>query len=350
MKILAIETSCDETGLALIEAQGTKKREIKVLANLVRSQIEKHRPYGGVVPNIAKREHKKVLPLLWRKLTKTYHLKPKTLGLIAVTQGPGLSPCLWAGINFAEELANELNVPLVGVNHLKGHIYTVFPDEEKIKYPILALIVSGGHTELVLAKKPGKYQILGRTRDDAAGEAFDKVARLLGLAYPGGPEIAKIAKGGNAKKFDLPRPMISSKDFDFSFAGLKTAVVYLVRGFDGKTRQKPLKLTRRNKSDMAASFQKAVVDVLVKKTILAARKTRPKTIILGGGVAANQLLRKELRRRISKSLPGIKLVLPPVKLTGDNALMIALAAWYEQKLLKPKKKMEALPNLRIDEK
>ena len=342
MKILAIETSCDETGIAVIEA--TEVQPPLVLANLVRSQIELHKPYGGVFPNLAKREHIKTLPLLWEKIRKE-KLENK-IDLIAVTQGPGLSPCLWAGISFAENLAKKLGAPLVGINHLKGHIYVTYPEQD-IVYPVLSLIVSGGHTELVFSSELGKYEILGRTRDDAAGEAFDKVARLLGLAYPGGPEISKLAKEGNVEAFDLPRPMIDSKDFDFSFAGLKTAVMYLVKGVGEK---QALELTEKNVANVAASFQQAVVDVLVEETIRAARKFNPKTIILGGGVAANGLLREELGKRVKKSLVGIKLILPDQKLTTDNALMIALAAWYEQDKLRPQNKLEALPNWRIDEK
>ncbi len=361
MKILAIETSCDETGLALIKTQDKKpldssrfhsrqvargKQEIKVLANLVRSQIELHKPYGGVYPNLAKREHKRVLPLMWRELIETYNLKPETLDLIVVTQGPGLSPCLWQGINFAENLSQKLKTSLIGINHLKGHIYIAFLNKS-IEYPILSLIVSGGHSELIFSEKPGDYQVLGRTRDDAAGEAFDKVARLLELSYPGGPEISRVAKNGNPEKFNLPRPMINTKDFDFSFAGLKTAGMYLVKGVGKK---QPLEITEKSVADVAASFQQAVVDVLVEKTIRAAKKTKPKTIILGGGVAANQLLREELKTCANKKLPKVRLILPDLKLTTDNALMIALAAWYEKDFLKPQKNLKALPNLKIDEK
>lgn len=346
MKILAIETSCDETGIAIIEAAENKTP--KTLINLVRSQIELHKPYGGVFPSLAKREHIKVLPEILNILENKKLLE--NIDLVAVTQGPGLSPCLWAGISFAKDLAEKLDIPLVGVNHLKGHIYIVFPEQD-IEYPLLSLIVSGGHTELVFSSELGKYEILGRTRDDAAGEAFDKVARLLGLSYPGGPEISRVAEDGDAKAFDFPRPMIGSKDFDFSFAGLKTAVMYLVKGLGKK---QAVKLTKKNIANIAASFQQAAVDVLVEKTIRAAKKFNPKTIILGGGVAANKFLREELERRVNKSLSGIRLILPDPKLTTDNALMIALAAWYERKDLirqsADKKKLEALANLRIDEK
>ncbi|MFY9493104.1 MAG: tRNA (adenosine(37)-N6)-threonylcarbamoyltransferase complex transferase subunit TsaD [Minisyncoccia bacterium] len=371
MKILAIETSCDETGLALIESND--KGQIKVLANLVASQIETHRPFGGVVPNLAKREHQKNLPLLLDRITvslRSYAHGIENIDLIAVTQGPGLAPCLWAGINFAQELAQKLNKPLVGINHLKGHIYIALSELVNSKtqetnnkqvstskfqipnpnrFPILSLIVSGGHTQLVFSKKLGHYQIIGETLDDAAGEAFDKVARILGLKYPGGPEVSKLAARGDPTRFNLPRPMMSSKDFNFSFSGLKTAVLYLVKGFYPKGN--PLRLTQKNKADLAASFEQAVVDVLVSKTVRAAKEYNPKTIILGGGVAANQKLRSELERSVTDKLKTIKLLLSPVALTGDNALMIALAALAEQKLNKPIKNpadLPALPNLRLD--
>ncbi len=356
MRILAIETSCDDTGLALIETDN--KGRLKILANLVSSQIQTHRPWGGVVPNLAKREHQKSLPLLYSKIRDSRFMI-HDLDLIAVTEGPGLAPCLWAGINFAQDLARKLNKPLVGINHLKGHIYSALlgprnpksqePNHKQIpnhkfphsaeaprgrqtlnnlEFPILTLIVSGGHTELVFSKKLGHYQIIGETRDDAAGEAFDKVAKLLGLGYPGGPMVEKLATKGNPLRFNLPRPMINSKNFDFSFSGLKTAVLYLIKGI-GPTNPGSLKLTQKNIADLCASFEQAVVDVLVTKTILAAKKLTPKTLILGGGVAANKKLRFELERSVTNQLKTSKLILPPVTLTGDNALMIALAAYAE---------------------
>ncbi len=370
MKILAIETSCDETGLALIE--NDNKGRINVLANLVASQTETHRPYGGVVPNLAKREHQKNLPLLLDQLTvslRSYAHGIENIDLIAVTQGPGLAPCLWAGINFAQELAQKLNKPLVGINHLKGHIYIALSELVNSKtqetnnkqvstskfqipnpniFPVLSLIVSGGHTQLVFSKKPGHYQIIGETLDDAAGEAFDKVARILGLKYPGGPEVSKLATRGNPTRFNLPRPMMNSKDFNFSFSGLKTAVLYLVKGFSPKGN--PLCLTQKNKADLAASFEQAVVDVLVSKTVRAAKEYNPKTIILGGGVAANKKLRAQLERSVTDQLKTIKLIMSPIALTGDNALMIALAALAERQLIKPVKNpadLKAEPNLRL---
>ena len=376
MKILAVETSCDDTGIALIESD--KNGGIKILANLASSQIETHRPWGGVVPTLAKREHEKALPILFNQLTVsmrshahcTYDIS--NIDLIAVTQGPGLAPCLWTGVNFARDLAKKLNRPLVGINHLKGHIYSALltpgnPKSEIINpkqttnpkfqfpnisaFPVLSLIVSGGHTQLVFSKKLGHYQIVGETRDDAVGEAFDKVAKLIGLGYPGGPEISKLAQSGDPKRFDFPRPMLNSKDFDFSFSGLKTAVLYLVKGLYSHSDKKPLKLTHKNIADLCASFEQAVVDVLVSKTLLAAKLLSPKTLILGGGVAANKHLREELEKAIQKELPAVTCHLSPISLAGDNALMIALAALVEQKLIKPTQNysdIEVFPNLRLD--
>ncbi len=391
MRILAIETSCDETGLALIEAS---KDKVRVLANLVSSQIEIHRPYGGVFPNLAKREHLKNLPILWKQLSMSqrsfFHAKfSEGIDLIAVTYGPGLAPCLWTGVNFAVSLAQKFKKPLVAVNHLKGHIYSAFSQpishserpvldrvetrsesEEShrdpsgtalrmtsIIFPFLSLIVSGGHTQLVYSKKLGHYQIIGETLDDAAGECFDKVARLLGLAYPGGPEISSLAdkrqvtsdlptgQAGKRQGIKLPRPMLNSKDYNFSFSGLKTAVLYLLR--DLKAAKKNI---NKLKPAIAREFQDAVVEVLIKKTLAAAKEYKPKTIILGGGVAANKKLRHDFSESIKKEFPKVTCLLSPTSLTGDNALMIALAAWAEVKILKPVKnleKLEADANLRL---
>ncbi|MDP3799898.1 MAG: tRNA (adenosine(37)-N6)-threonylcarbamoyltransferase complex transferase subunit TsaD [bacterium] len=376
MKILAIETSCDETGIALIESDSRGK--INVLTNLVSSQVETHRPFGGVVPFLAKREHEKNLPILFSKL-KARSYKLEAVDLIAVTNGPGLAPCLWAGVNFAQKIAQELNKPLVGINHLKGHIYvallgqrisnsqfliskqtqnskTKIPNGLKSKFPVLSLIVSGGHTQLVFSKKLGHYQIIGETLDDATGEAFDKVAKLLKLPYPGGPEISKLATKGNPLRFNFPRPMLNSKNFDFSFSGLKTSVLYLVSGVpqkvgpSGEDRPSGLRLTPKNKADVAASFEQAVVDVLTSKTLRAAKEFKPKTLVLGGGVAANKKLRETLELKFKIDFPKIKCLLSPITMTGDNALMIALAALAEYKLLKPLKNptdLKAEPNLRL---
>jgi N6-L-threonylcarbamoyladenine synthase len=345
MRILAIETSCDETALAVIDAPEDTNAEPKVLINFVRSQIEKHAPFGGVVPNLAKREHERVLPLLWKEVQE--HGLHKNIDMVAVTQGPGLAPCLWRGVEFAKEVAQQTGAPLYGINHLKGHVYTVFPNRD-IAYPLLSLIVSGGHTELVFSERPGSFRIIGRTVDDAAGEAFDKVARLLGLGFPGGPEISRVARDGNPEKYDLPRPMIDSKDFNFSFAGLKTAVMYLVKGIHPSGRALDVS-DSQVVADVAASFQQAAVDTLVEKMIRAAQEYHPKTLIAGGGVAANTLLRDELKKNVHTHAHTLHLILPDPKLTGDNALMIALAAWQEHKTLSPTPDLEAHANLSIEE-
>ncbi|MDP3934789.1 MAG: tRNA (adenosine(37)-N6)-threonylcarbamoyltransferase complex transferase subunit TsaD [Candidatus Giovannonibacteria bacterium] len=360
MRILAIETSCDETAVAVLD-------NLKVLSNQVLSQIKIHKKFGGVVPNLAMREHRKNLPIiLKRALKEITPLIPLTLrgrkeeipiDAIAVTSGPGLEPALWEGINFAKDLAKKWRVPLVPVNHLEGHIYASWllrrwtSKSAKMsnvlipKFPILALIVSGGHTELVLMKKHLDYKILGETRDDAAGEAFDKVARMLGLGYPGGPQIARLAQ--SARKYAeqtqkntelFPRPMINSGDFDFSFSGLKTAVLYYLR-------DNP----RADKAEVAYEFQQAVVDVLTKKTADALRKHRVKSLVVGGGVAANKKLRASLENMIKKSFPKISLHISPLWLCGDNAAMIAAAGYFKAKNKKFSKseKIKAQGNLKL---
>ena len=365
MRILAIETSCDETAIAVLEITGTKtKPSFKLLSNQVLSQIKIHKKFGGVVPNLAMREHRKNLPIiLKRALKEITPLIPLTLrgkkeethiDTIAVTSGPGLEPALWEGINFAKDLAKKWKKPLIKVNHLEGHIYASWLEGEPPKFPILALIVSGGHTELVLMKKHLDYKILGETRDDAAGEAFDKVARMLGLGYPGGPEIAKLAEKfhnplnppylkGDKRERLFPRPMINSGDFDFSFSGLKTAVLYYLRDDP-----------RADKSAVAYEFQQVVVDVLTKKTADALRhygmgRTAIKSLVVGGGVAANQVLRSALGDLVAKSFSNISLHISPLWLTGDNAAMIAVAAYFKahaKKFSKPEK-IQAKGNLKL---
>lgn len=328
MKILAIETSCDETAIAVIEASAA---QFNILSSHISSQVKIHRPFGGVVPNLAKREHQKNLPILLKKVLK--ETTPLTLrgapdiDAIAVTSGPGLEPALWQGITFAGALSKEWKKPLIAVNHLEGHIYSAFMHDSKFIipnsiFPLLALIVSGGHTELVLVKKHLNYKILGETLDDAAGEAFDKVARMLGLPYPGGPEISKIAVKGNPKAINFPRPMLNSKDLNFSFSGLKTSVLYYLRDLQ-------VKLDAKAAADIAASFEQAAVDVLVLKTLKAVEKFKPKTVTLGGGVAANDKLRDELSSKLYAV--GHTLLLPEKQFTGDNAAMIAVAAYFKAK-------------------
>ncbi len=337
MKILAIETSCDETAISVLEVQKIKTGvEFSILSDQVSSQVKIHAPFGGVVPNLAKREHIKNLPIiLKRALKESGATRPDAL---AVTYGPGLEPALWTGIEFAKKLSKDWRVPLIPVNHLEGHIYSAFMRGSKFvilnsTFPILSLIVSGGHTELVLTQDHLQYEILGETLDDAAGEAFDKVARLLKLKYPGGPEISKLAKQGDRRAINFPRPMIHSKDLNFSFSGLKTAVLYKLRDFE--------KTNKKIKADVAASFEEAVVDVLIRKTARAVEQNKIKSIALGGGVAAND----RLRYLLAKKFPDI--LLPEKRFTGDNAAMIAVAGYYRFAKKKFIKNPIATGNLRL---
>ena len=347
MKILGIETSCDETGLAIIEADGgLKAPRFKVRKSLVASQIKIHAPFGGVVPNLAKREHLKNLPVLFKKLGGAAAMRG--IDLIAVTVGPGLEPALWTGINFAQALAKEYKKPLVGANHLEGHLYSfLLPSRSAASYdsalvkkplfPAVALIVSGGHTLLLRMESFSKWKRIGETRDDAAGEAFDKVARLLELPYPGGPQIEKFAAQGNSFAITFPRPMLGDKNYDFSFSGLKTAVLYYVR--DLKAAGKSV-----NKAEIAAGFEQAVVDVLVAKTKRAAQESGAESILLSGGVAANKHLRKALTR--AAGIIGAECYVPDFKYNLDNAVMIA-AAGYLARLRKKKYRFVAQGNLEI---
>ncbi len=313
--ILGIETSCDETAAAVVE-DGRR-----ILSNVVASQIELHAPYGGVFPEIASREHVlKIVPVIEDTLKGagiTFH----DLAAIAVTHGPGLAGALLVGVNTAKALAYANDVPLLGINHLEGHIYAnwleagagLSPAPTENVFPLIALIVSGGHSEIVLMRGHNDYQMLGRTLDDAAGEAFDKVARLLGLGYPGGPAIQEAAKEGDADAFKLPRAWLRGT-YDYSFSGLKTAVLHLVQSFEGK--HVPV-------ADIAASFQAAITDVLVEKTLRAATEFGAHQILLAGGVAANTRLRKSMLARAD-----VPVLIPPPKLCIDNGAMIASAAWW----------------------
>lgn len=348
MKILSIETSCDETAIALIEAKnGLRKPHFRILRNLVASQIKIHQPFGGVVPNLAKREHEKNLPIL---LKKSFNILTSDVDIIAVTVGPGLEPCLWTGINFAKDLAKKLNKPLIGTNHLEGHLYS-FLLKNKIKnyknlFPAMALIVSGGHTILLLMKNLTAWEKLGETRDDACGEAFDKVARLLNLPYPGGPKLEKIANYGSSTPIVFPRPtpivfprpMIYQKNYDFSFSGLKTAVLYYL---------KPNLRTsdvQKLKANVAASFQQAVIDVLLAKTFRAVQEFKAKSIFLSGGVANNKALRRAFQKEARKK--KINFLAPALEFTTDNAAMTAVAAYFNY-LKRRKLRLVAQPNLNL---
>ncbi len=361
MRILSIETSCDDTGISILEATGgVTNASFKVLADNIASQIKTHIPYGGVFPALAKREHIKNLPIVLEKTLKEAKLskKKKPVDLIAVTSGPGLEPALWTGIVFAKELAKKWDVPIMPVNHMEGHVFSVFGNKKKFKTsktknPTLALLVSGGHTELVLIKKPLAYTIIGQTLDDAVGEAFDKVARMLGLPYPGGPEISKLAEAERLREkenqtfrgpnfsaekfsqssgrrlpespkslfsFSLPRPMLHSKNFDFSYSGLKTAVLYLIRDLGGIKN-----LSEETKNKIALEFENAAIECLVYKTAKAIEKHKIKTLIVAGGVSANRYLISEMKKMTKSS--KVKLMLPPKELTGDNSLMIGIAGY-----------------------
>ena len=370
MKILAIETSCDETAISIIEIPHANKNTTTILSNVVVSQIELHRPYGGVFPMLAKREHSKnIVPVLETALRDAdlLKLKKKTsplpenilaglkkiferepelhdifieffskittpkIDVIAFTRGPGLAPALWVGVNFARALSFVWEKPLLPVNHMEGHMLSPLlkrTTEKKAfitkpEYPILALLISGGHTEIVLSKKLFSYKVIGTTRDDAVGEAFDKAARILGLPYPGGPEISRQAdrfrkKGIAASgKYKLPRPMIHSDDFDFSFSGIKTAVLYMV--------QKIPNLTEDIREEVCFEFENAVTETLLSKTMKATIKYNPQTVLLGGGVASNSHIQKEFHDSFKKEFPEVSVSVPEKELSTDNALMIALA-------------------------
>ncbi|MBI4090165.1 MAG: tRNA (adenosine(37)-N6)-threonylcarbamoyltransferase complex transferase subunit TsaD, partial [Candidatus Kerfeldbacteria bacterium] len=324
MHILAIETSCDETSAAVIEKRGAVAR---IRSNIVASQVQLHVKTGGVVPEVAAREHvKPIIPIIHRAL-QAAGTELRHLDAIAVTYGPGLHTALSVGVETAKALSYTLSLPLIPVNHLHGHLASTWNGRAP-KLPALCLVVSGGHTELVLIDKRRHIKLLGATRDDAAGEAFDKVAQLLRLGYPGGPAISKLAKHGDPRVFDLPRPMLDHKNLDFSFAGLKTAVRTMV------DRQPSIFKSRRRIADLCASFQAAVVDVLVAKTIRAAQAHKPKEVLLAGGVAANSELRRRLAGEVKKLSWKPSYRQPPLELCTDNAGMIGLAAAYFPQTLK----------------
>lgn len=328
MKLLSIETSCDETSAAVTE-NGSK-----ILSNVVASQVEFHRKYGGIVPEVASRKHIEVIAAVVKQALDKAKTPLKKIDAVAATYGPGLVGSLIVGLSYAKAIAYAINKPFIAVNHIEGHIYANFL-ESRISFPFICLVVSGGHTQLILVKNHGVYESLGRTRDDAAGEAFDKVARFLGIGYPGGPIIDEMSKKGNPKAIDFPRAMID-KGYDFSFSGLKTAVVNYV-----KKNGMP-----KNLADLVSSFQQAVVDILVEKTIRAAEKKKLKWIALAGGVSANSRLREDLKARAEKE--GFKISIPPMNLCTDNAAMIGSAGYY---LIKKGKKsnldIEAVSTLRI---
>lgn len=346
MIILGIETSCDETAAAVISGQGNN---VKVLSNVISSQIEIHRKYGGVVPEVAAREHVlNILPVVNEALKKakiqpktqipitTFVREKKLIDAIAVTVGPGLITSLIVGVETAKTLAFGWQIPAIGINHIEGHIYGNFINrKQEITFPALILTVSGGHTMLVLMKAHGKLKVIGETLDDAAGEAFDKAATMIGIGYPGGPAIAAEAEKIKNKKLEvksikLPRPMISSNDFNFSFSGLKTALLYAIQRDPLRLRKgEASKKWKKKISEYCAEFQQAVVDVLVAKTIKAAKTLNCRTIMLSGGVASNKELRIQLNVAVKTKLTNVKLIIPEFKYCADNAAMIATAGYFK---------------------
>lgn len=369
MKILAIETSCDETAISILECKGDEQNtSFKILGNVLLSQIDIHREFGGVFPAVAKREHaKNLVPVLAASLEEAELLhedrqllpdairteigtlltrepelaealfafldesETPAIDAIAVTHGPGLEPALWVGVNLARALAMVWEKPLIGVNHMEGHLLSALTKSNEdgtfeikdVFLPVLGLLISGGHTELVSMDKWLSYRLIGQTKDDAVGEAFDKVARMLNLPYPGGPEISKLAElareRGNATKPTLPRPMMRDETCDFSFSGLKTAVLYMV---------KDRTLTDTEKEELAHAFEDAVSDVLFAKASRAIEQTGAKTLVLGGGVSANTHIRRVFTERIALEHPDVSLRIPEARFTTDNAIMIAIAGYY----------------------
>jgi len=312
--MLGIETSCDETSAAVIQDGN------QILSNIVASQINSHKRFGGVVPEIASRHHVEYITLIIEEAMQEAEVDFDDLEAVAVTEGPGLVGALLIGVNAAKAIAFAHNLPLIPVNHMAGHIYANQLIEQ-LEFPLLALVVSGGHTELVYMKEHGDFEIIGETRDDAAGEAYDKIGRVIGVPYPGGKHIDEMAQLGE-DTFNFPRAMMNEDNYDFSFSGLKSAFINKVHNAD----QKGETLDR---NDLATSFQAAVVDVLVDKTIRAAKEYEGKQVILAGGVAANSGLRNSLETAVSEELADVQLVIPPLSLCGDNAAMIGAAAFLD---------------------
>ncbi len=317
-RILGIESSCDETAVAIVYQD--EQSCLHVEKSIILSQIKEHAKYGGVVPEVAARKHlEAIFPILSHEINPT----GENIDAIAVTQGPGLSQALRTGVETAKTLAWIWKKPLLPISHMEGHIYTSwFVTKTHPEFPVIALIVSGGHTELILMKAHGEYQRIGETLDDAAGEAFDKVARMLELPYPGGPQISILAENGKIDAFDFPRGLLNRPNLDFSFSGLKTSVLYTLRKNEDKLHNDIFR------ANIAASFQEAVVDVLVRKTVRAVNQYRPKSVVLSGGVSANQILRERLIDTIKIKFK-IPVFIPPMQYTVDNAAMIGAVGCYE---------------------
>ena len=325
MIVLGIETSCDETGVALYNTmpwESAQPASLGILGQALHSQIAMHREYGGVVPELASRDHiRRVLPLLDESLAQS-GLALKDIDAVAYTQGPGLAGALLVGSAFAKSLAQGLNLPSIGVHHLEGHLLSPLLGETVPQFPFIALLVSGGHTQLMKVSGVGRYELLGETLDDAAGEAFDKTAKLLGLDYPGGAAISKLAEKGRPGQFDLPKPMLHSGDLDFSFSGLKTAVLNQVKKFQEKNIVEATEVARFH-ADLARAFVESLVAVLVSKSEKALKQTGCKHLVLAGGVGANLQLRAALNEKATKN--GFEVHYPPLDLCTDNGVMIAFA-------------------------
>lgn len=314
MKILGIESSCDETAASVVE-DGRK-----VLSNVIASQVEEHKIYGGVVPEIASRRHTEAICGVVEKALTDAGCTMEDIEAIAVTYAPGLIGALLVGVNYAKGLSYSTGKPLVPVHHLRGHIAANYISQEEIKPPFLSLVVSGGHSHIINVKSYTEFEVIGRTRDDAAGEAMDKAARTVGLPYPGGVNLDKISKNGDENKYKFPVPKVADSKYDFSFSGLKTFAVNLVHNASQKGETVKAE-------DLGASFIKAVTDLLVSHTMEAAKDTDAKTIVLAGGVSANSRLRRVMQEQCDKK--GIKLFMPELKYCGDNAAMIASQGYYE---------------------
>jgi len=380
VNILALETSCDETAAAVLQCN---HNDIKVLSNVVSSQVQLHAKWGGVVPNLAAREHlKNILPIIQESLDQG-KVTQKEIDLIAVTRGPGLIPALLMGTTTAKTLSYLWKKPLLGIHHIEGHIYANFiynkesgeNEVHTIQFPLLSLVVSGGHTQLVLMKNHLQYDIIGETQDDAVGEAFDKTARILGLGYPGGPAISAEAEKyqktnsklqtntksqiqnpkqktlSNVKcqmsnvNISLPRPMMYSHDFNFSFSGLKTAVLYIVKKFrEENSLSEDDVLPKEFVQAVSHEFQQAAVDVLIHKTLKAAKKHNPKYILLAGGVSANKELRNQLGETVKQNFPNTHYLIPEMKYCIDNATMIGVAAYFRWIHMTPEQKSDFMSN------
>jgi N6-L-threonylcarbamoyladenine synthase len=339
MVILGIETSCDETALSIL-------KDDVILSDIVSSQYF-HELYGGVVPELASRAHLKVITSLYNEVLKSSKINQSDIDAIAVTHGPGLIGSILVGLNFAKALSYSLKVPLISVNHIEAHLLSVYLEEKKPNIPYIGLVVSGGHTLLVLVKDIFRYKILGCTKDDSAGEAYDKVAKMLGLSYPGGPIIDKLSKNGDPKFHKFPMPCKNRNDFSFSFSGLKTSVLYYLR----KLKQENPEIDFTSEpfvNNVCASFQESVVSVLSDKLIEAAKQYNVKSIAVTGGVSANNALRKRLTQEAQKN--SLDIYIPNIKYSTDNASMIAMVGKFKYETnLFSKLNITALPNLKLNE-